>query len=653
MSTSITALLIKYYKVFITLIVLVVYSYTLAPSVVQIDAGELASAQYMCGIAHPTGYPLFILLGYLFTHLPLPLTPVYLSNLLAAIWTAAGVYYFMGILEIVNVSFVHQEMKKLKNHIKFNSSDFDSKRIQLVTISIGGVLFAFNKIIWLQSTSVEVYSLHIVLLTATLYYFLRTVLTAKTTESESISKRFVAYLPGCVLLALGFTNHMSIVFAVPGVLYLFFRREGLSRKSIQLFGLLTLIILCITVAFYTMLMLRSMQQPVVNWGSPNDLSSLIFHIQGKQYAEAFFKSIEDVEFNLMAFVRTIPIIFSIPPLLALPLGLLMIKKVRFELIVFLALLFFTNLLFAINYQIWDLMTYFILCYVVMHVLIFLGLKYLENRLSSLKRGLFIAVVFFIGIAIYQFIDNRGVSHRNLYAYEDYSKSVLNSLPKNTVLFSSVRYDWDFLVGPLYYFQTVEKQRPDVIQVNAGLLGRPWYLKQLLKSHPGIFEASVPEIEQFIATCEEYDKNISDVFLKNQAVEHYTVMVKALVQKTIAKAPISITYNFLWNEMNNQNIIPPTGYGIVPDFFVYRIKQNPNEYSPLPQNRINIRFPEIPSEYILRIKNTTANILYERAMVYEKIFNKPEMQDNLLKLINTDLNGAEIVPRFEFNSDKNQ
>ena len=45
----------------VTLFIGIIYWTTMAPSVVQIDSGELAAVQCTTGIAHPTGYPLFTL----------------------------------------------------------------------------------------------------------------------------------------------------------------------------------------------------------------------------------------------------------------------------------------------------------------------------------------------------------------------------------------------------------------------------------------------------------------------------------------------------------------------------------------------------------------------------------------------------------------
>src|SRR5215472_17615206 len=79
-------------------IALLVYFLTANPSVTFTDSGELAAVATTLGIAHPTGYPLFTLLGHLWTKLPLPLSPVGKMNLFAALCTALSVFLFYGIM---------------------------------------------------------------------------------------------------------------------------------------------------------------------------------------------------------------------------------------------------------------------------------------------------------------------------------------------------------------------------------------------------------------------------------------------------------------------------------------------------------------------------------------------------------------------------
>ncbi len=84
----------KYYVVLTSIFVFIIYLFTLAPSVVQIDSGELAAVQATLGIAHPTGYPLFTMIGYLFSLIPLPFSKIFQLNILATIYCSIGVGVF-------------------------------------------------------------------------------------------------------------------------------------------------------------------------------------------------------------------------------------------------------------------------------------------------------------------------------------------------------------------------------------------------------------------------------------------------------------------------------------------------------------------------------------------------------------------------------
>jgi hypothetical protein len=67
-----------------------VYLRTLAPTVMWYDMGELTTASSVLGIAHNTGYPLYILLGKLFTFLPFG-DVAYRVNLMSAVFAALTV----------------------------------------------------------------------------------------------------------------------------------------------------------------------------------------------------------------------------------------------------------------------------------------------------------------------------------------------------------------------------------------------------------------------------------------------------------------------------------------------------------------------------------------------------------------------------------
>ena len=92
-----------------------VYVRTLCPTVYVGDSGELISAAYTLGIAHPPGYPLYCLLGKLFTFLPFG-NIAYRVNLLSAFFASltVGMVYRI-LLRLLR----KKEAPSLKRHTLF------------------------------------------------------------------------------------------------------------------------------------------------------------------------------------------------------------------------------------------------------------------------------------------------------------------------------------------------------------------------------------------------------------------------------------------------------------------------------------------------------------------------------------------------------
>src|SRR5437763_16284396 len=56
---------------FVFIAALMLYARTLAPTVTLVDSGELMLAAHTLGVAHPPGFPLYVLLAHFFTGLPI------------------------------------------------------------------------------------------------------------------------------------------------------------------------------------------------------------------------------------------------------------------------------------------------------------------------------------------------------------------------------------------------------------------------------------------------------------------------------------------------------------------------------------------------------------------------------------------------------
>ena len=115
--------------------VLALYVVTLAPSVATVFNNSLEFQVVLpsLGIAHPTGYPLYTILGWAFSHIPLQ-DLAYRVNLFSALAGAATV----GVLFLV-------------------ARQLGSSRLAAATV---GTVFALSTTWWSQATIAEVYTLN-------------------------------------------------------------------------------------------------------------------------------------------------------------------------------------------------------------------------------------------------------------------------------------------------------------------------------------------------------------------------------------------------------------------------------------------------------------------------------------------------------------
>ena len=315
----------KYYYILTGFIALIFYLLTIAPSVIQIDTGELAAVQCTLGIAHPTGYPLFTIIGYIFSVIPLPLTKIFQLNLLAAIYCSAAISIFTFTSKMVldnlgSFQFIKHSKEKNKRKKKDSGKNVQpgvvlsielSEPYKIISAIFSGLLLALSKTFWFQSTSVEVYSLHLLLITTIILSLIKAFLLSD--KENPISKYWIIF---AIFLALGFTNHMTTLLIIPGVAYLYFTKNGFRSKSIKQIFLMLIIFFPILVLVYSYLPIRASQNPVMNWGNPVEWERIIRHISGQQYQVWLFSSTEAAAKQFNYFISNLPKEFFLSILLS-------------------------------------------------------------------------------------------------------------------------------------------------------------------------------------------------------------------------------------------------------------------------------------------------------------------------------------------------
>lgn len=198
-----------------------VYFWTTAPNVTLLDSGEFIVAAQHFGVPHPTGYPLWTFLAWLFQLLPL-------GNAAWEINLFSGV---CGALATALAAMLIRNSALWMSDARMHQLDFVAS---IVSIPVS-LTFAFSFSMWSQAVIAEVYTLHALLIG---FYFLSLYIWIRTPESETI------VLWVFFTLTLAFSNHhLSLVLApLPFLVAMLIRKDLLP-------DLLMASLLCALIAY--------------------------------------------------------------------------------------------------------------------------------------------------------------------------------------------------------------------------------------------------------------------------------------------------------------------------------------------------------------------------------------------------------------------
>ena len=634
----------KYFYLLTSLFVFIIYIITSAPSVVQIDSGELAAVQATLGIAHPTGYPLFTMIGYLFSLIPLPMTKIFQLNILAAIYcsTAIGVFTYTIKFCLDNLSSFKKKQpvrKESSKKEKKKSKDKNEKtekpaeipeNLKLLTAVLGGLILAFSRTFWFQSTSVEVYSLHLTLITLIILFLL------KAYVSSLENDKLINWLVFSFFLALGFTNHLTTILILPGVAYLYFSRYGFNSKSFKRLAIMILFFIPILVLIYSYLPIRASQNPLLDWGNPVDWERIYRHVTGKQYQVWLFTSFDSAGKQLNHFFTILPEEFYAELALAF-IGLFVSFFKARKLFLFMLITFLFAVLYSINYDIHDIDSYFLLAFIMIAFFAVFGiLKILEMK-SLQKNYVLILISFLIAIQFYfNFIN---VNQSGVYTFEDYTKATLNGVPKNSIVFS---YQWDYFISASNYFQFVEDYRRDVTVIDKELLRRSWYYNQINTRDPNVLNGVRNEVNQFLVALQPFERG--EKFDSNRLESLYRSIMTNLIATNIDKRDYFIGPELIDQEMKRGEFRIPEGCSLVPYLFFYKVSKT-NDYVPAPDPDFTMRIASNSNIYIQNIENFVGKMLSERAF-YEVKYGHTDRAKLYLKKILNDLPGFPLHPALQ-------
>jgi len=509
--------------------VFVIYMITLAPSMDFIDAGELAAVVHSFGIAHPTGYPLFTILGGLWAKLPIG-DGIYRMNVFSALCGAAGAAILVDTIRLLLALPYRRGVRKSRTKKAPKSTDEVTLTIAAV---LGVLLIALSKTWWRTSLSIEVYSLHMLLLALVLWSAARVLQASMSTKDDVALSRRVIVL--AAMLGLSFCNHMSTVFTLPALavlmIALLIEKRVTAKTLVLAAGAGALMLLP-----YIYLPLRAATDPVLNWGNPDTLQRLVWHVTGKQYSVWMFSSVEawqDQFANITAMLPRDVAYFALLPALV-GVATVFLRNARLGWL--LLLLFLTCLIWSAGYDIHDIDSYLLLCLVVMGIWAAFGMESIGRWLK--QRGMVQSryPVAIGAVFVFPVLLNFGsVSQRGNHLVEDYTKNMFAGFEENALVLS---YQWDYWVSAALYYQEVEGFRKDVIVLDKELFRRSWYIEQLRVNFPEIHETSLPEIERFSEQLYKFEHDLP--YDAMQIEQAFNDLINSFLDKNYHERPLYLT-----------------------------------------------------------------------------------------------------------------
>lgn len=544
---------------------LALYLFTLAPTVTFEDSGELITAAYRLGVPHEPGYPLFTLLGRVFTFLPYG-TVAYRLNLMSAFLTALGALWLSWTVILIIEEYFPR------------ATSFPESLMKYAAALAAGLWMTTAYETWEQSIITEVYGLNAMFTTLLLY------LAVRWKQSHQPGDRMRYFLLICYVMGLTFSNHTTSLMFLP-ILFVFAilvdRRFILNLRNL-LRGFLFLLL---GLTPYLYLPVVSSRNPVMDWGNPENWTNfwrtVMRHQYGLNEAHSWAKFVDQFGTYLdLLLSQWHPwvLVFALIGLAVLGMG-----GVRFSArgkakrkhppgaqstfspmsssfrgesrsYFYLSLLF---LLFAAPVTIYVtnfdvsfpnpriaaenealVSVFYIPSYIYLALLMGIGGHFLFRlvRINNIVKSIAAGLLVVLPIVSGGYPNFSKLNMRHYYFTEDYAHNLFSVVSPNSLVFCN----WDPFYFPLNYYQFVEGQRPDVIVLDQQLLRRSWYIRWLNDHYPDLIGMAEQETEAFLTAVAPFEAH--QPYDGSIIQQKYMAMINAFIDRTIEKGrDVYLTY----------------------------------------------------------------------------------------------------------------
>uniref|UniRef100_UPI003750D6B3 glycosyltransferase family 117 protein n=1 Tax=Armatimonas sp. TaxID=1872638 RepID=UPI003750D6B3 len=420
-----------------------IYALTMCRTIYTGDDGDFELAMATLGVCHPTGYPLFTLLGraFLLGLAPVIDEPAMRVNLMTALFGAGAVAMFY----------------------RFVAALIPSR----VVATSAALLLAFAPTLWQQSLSCEVYTLTALFLCTVLW------LSMRLERGERVLGSLV------LVYGLALTNNLTMALFLPGFLIFAWRKVGFK----QLLAYLPLFLLPLLLYAYVPLAAKFSHSPVL-WGSPKTPELFYKHLSGDLYRQFMFaQPLGVVGENAIRYTKALVAEFGPWTLWLAPAGIAALWKTQRSLLLLTIWIALCSLVYVVNYHILDIYVYYLPSFMMIAVWIAAGALSLAQRVALKPR---IATLAAIGVPLIGLGTHwKDADKSGNFIEADFSENILRSAPQNALIITDSN-----ITLTLWYQKWVKHQRPDVVVADWNALGSAllydaWYYRHLLAQYPAL------------------------------------------------------------------------------------------------------------------------------------------------------------------------
>ncbi len=579
---------------------LFLYTWTLAPTVTLTDSGELIVVAQGVGVAHPPGFPLWVILAHLASLVPLGNIAERINSSSAVFAALASAMLTLVVAELMIA--IPYLLTRKKRSAQRNKKAEDSHVAQLLICgpALGaGLLMAFSRTLWAYATIAEVYTLNALLILIILFLMLRwrRYILADRTNNDTAIMIHDRWLYAAALvfgLALG-VHHVTVGLILPALAVLVYRTEGLRFFTSRRLVYAALISIGALVAVYAYLPFAASRSPVINWGNPRSLQEIWWHITGRQYRVFFSFSPnimggQFIEFSKMLLREFGFVWLPLPLVLAFAGFATAYRRDRTGFWFFLFIVI-ADLAYALAYEIAeDKDAYYLPTFIAIAIAAGFGIRWLIQLTISksilIERSYWVAGIAVLLSSATALAANWPFNNRRHYLIaHDYVENLLSTIEPDGLLLTQ---DWQ-VVSPMLYAQEVEQRRSDVKVVDVNLLRRSWYFDYLRHAYPGLIERSREKIDAFVQILKEWERDpgafARDQLLTQRITAAFFDMLRSIVINENRVAPVYITRDLLFAETTNAELAKwiNQNYQLVPEGLVFKLAGDQSFHdSPNPQ-----------------------------------------------------------------------